>query len=176
MHFHPLALAGAFLVEPEIKSDERGFFARTWCGREAHDHGIAESMVQCSVSFNRSKGTLRGLHFQSAPFAEGKLVRCTAGSIYDVMVDLREGSPTFCRWEGFELSAENRLAVYIPQGVAHGFQTLVHDSEVFYQMTEYYHPEVSRGVRWNDPAFGIVWPIAEPILSDRDRSYPNFKP
>jgi len=176
MKFHTLSLSGAFLIEPELKSDERGFFARTWCSQEAQERGISESLVQCSISFNRSRGTLRGLHFQSAPFAEGKLVRCTAGCIYDVMLDLREGSPTFSRWEAFELSSDNRLALYIPQGVAHGFQTLANNSEVFYQMTEYYHPEVSKGVRWNDQAFGIAWPIDEPILSDRDRSFPNFKP
>jgi dTDP-4-dehydrorhamnose 3,5-epimerase len=172
--FEETALSGAYLVRIDARHDDRGFFARTFCSSEFAAHRLPENFVQCNVSFNRNKGVLRGMHFQREPRPEGKLVRCTMGSGYDVIVDLRKGSPTYCRWLAVELSAENRLAIYVPPGFAHGYQTLVDGTEVFYQMTEAYVPELSDGVRWNDPAFDIAWPIPDPVLSDRDRSYPDY--
>lgn len=175
MIFRETPIPGAFVVEPERIEDERGFFARTWCEREFREHGLDPRLAQCSVSFNRRAGTLRGMHYQAAPHGEAKLVRCTMGAIYDVVVDLRPDSPAFRRWTAVELSARNRRMLYIPQGLAHGFQTLEPDTEVFYQISEFYHPESARGVRWNDPAFGIEWPeAAERVLSDRDAGYPDF--
>jgi len=171
----PTAIAGAKLVELERFDDERGFFARSYCQREFEAAGLAACAAQCNVSFNRSRGTLRGMHFQRAPHAEAKLVRCTRGTIYDVIVDLRKGSPSFLKWVALELSAENRRALYIPEGIAHGFQTLEDACEVFYQMSAFYHPEAAAGVRWNDPAFRIEWPIAQPTVSARDAGYPDFK-
>ena len=152
--------------------DERGFFARSFCEKEFSERGLNPRVVQCNVSFNRRRGTLRGMHFQAAPHEEAKLVRCTAGAIWDVMVDLRPGSPTFKRWHGAELSAANRRAFYVPEGVAHGFQTTTENAEVLYQMTASFRPESARGVRWNDPAFAIQWPIADPFVSERDRAFP----
>jgi dTDP-4-dehydrorhamnose 3,5-epimerase len=176
MIFRKLALAGAYLLEPERVEDERGFFARTWCERECAEHGIEPPRwVQCSVSFNARKGTLRGMHYQAAPHEETKLVRCTRGAIQDVLVDLREGSPTCRRWVAGTLSAENRHQFLIPPGVAHGFQTLEDGSEVFYQIAGWYHPASSRGVRWDDPALGIAWPLPVSVVSDKDRSY-NYLP
>lgn len=174
MIFNATELAGAFLLEWERREDERGFFARTWCETEFREQGLNSRLVQCNASFNRRRGTLRGMHYQSAPYAEAKLVRCTRGALYDVLLDLRPNSPTYLRWIGVELTAENRLSIYIPEGVAHGFQTLTDDSEVFYQMSEFYHPECSHGVRWNDPAFGITWRIPNPILSERDAGYADY--
>jgi dTDP-4-dehydrorhamnose 3,5-epimerase len=168
-------MLGAFVVEPERLADERGFFARTWCQREFAERGLETRVAQSSVSFNSHAGTLRGLHFQAPPFGEVKLVRCTAGSIFDVIVDLRPDSPTFKRHFSILLSMENRRALYIPKGFAHGFQTLEPDTEVMYQMSEFYRAEFSRGVRWNDPAFGIDWPEAERrIMNERDQNYPDF--
>jgi len=152
--------------------DDRGFFARSFCQREFEAQGLNPHLAQCNVSFNRRRGTLRGLHFQAKPHEEAKLVRCTQGAIWDVAVDLREGSPSRRRWYAVELNAENRLALYVPEGFAHGFQTLADDCEVLYQMSEFYYPELARGVRWDDGALGIQWPLPNPILSDRDRSYP----
>ena len=172
MKFRPTPLAGAFVVEPERIEDERGFFARSFCESEFRARGLNPAVAQCNLSWNRRKGTLRGLHFQAKPHEEAKLVRCTRGAIWDVLVDLRDGSPTKLRWHAVELSADNRLGLYIPEGFAHGFQTLQDDSEVLYQMAESYHPELARGVLWNDPRLAIAWPLAEPILSERDRSYP----
>ena len=172
--FQRTALEGAFVLEPERLSDERGFFARTWCAREAERHGLDPRVVQCSTSYNTTKGTLRGMHFQAAPHEEAKLVRCTRGAVYDVIIDLRPSSPTFTRHVAVMLSAENGRAIYVPEGFAHGFQTLEDDSEVLYQMSTFYVPSHSRGVRWNDPAFGIAWPPGERIITDRDRSYPDF--
>jgi dTDP-4-dehydrorhamnose 3,5-epimerase len=169
-------LAGVFEVCLELNSDERGFFARSWCEREFGDHGLATKLVQCNVSMNKREGTLRGIHYQAAPFAETKLVRCTAGAIYDVALDLREHSPTFKQWFGTVLSAENRRALYIPEGCAHGFLTLANESEVLYQMSEFYHPDAGRGIRWNDPAFQIDWPGRVEVMSERDRTYPDFEP
>lgn len=174
MIFDPVRLAGAFVIRPERREDERGFFARTWCQREFAEHGLNPRVAQCNVSFTERCGTLRGMHFQARPREEAKLVRCTAGGIYDVIIDLRPHSPTFREWVAVELTAANRLALYVPEGCAHGFQALEDSTEVFYQMSEFYYPELARGVRWNDPAFGIHWPIPDPLLSDRDRSYPDF--
>ncbi len=174
MTFEETPLGGAMLVGLQRLEDERGFFARSWCAHEFEEHGLRACVAQCNVSFNRERGTLRGMHFQAAPHEEAKLVRCTMGAVYDVIVDLRSESPTFRRWYGVELSAENRLALYIPEGMAHGFLTLTDDAEVFYQMAEYFHPESARGVRYDDPAFGIVWPEPVRVISDRDRGYPDF--
>jgi dTDP-4-dehydrorhamnose 3,5-epimerase len=166
---------GVWLVTPEPAEDHRGFFARTWCEHEFAAHGLTERWVQCSISFNRQRGTLRGLHYQRAPHEETRLVRCTMGAIYDVVLDLRGESLTFGKHVAVELSAANRKMVYIPRGCAHGLQTLVNDSEVFYQMSAFYSPDHVAGVRWDDPAFEIPWPCPDPILSDRDRSYPSFE-
>ena len=171
MKFLPTPLAGAYLIELEQLDDERGFFARSFCQNEFKAHGLDPVVAQCNVSFNRRRGTLRGLHYQAAPHAEAKLVRCTRGAVWDVIVDLRKGSLTVRQWHAAELTAENRRALYVPAGFAHGFQTLADDTEVLYQMSEFYHPESARGVRWDDPALGIDWPVPDPILSNRDRSY-----
>lgn len=175
MHFHETRLAGVFEIVLEPKADERGFFARTWCEKEFGDHGLNTELVQCSVSLNRRRGTLRGVHYQAAPFAETKVVRCTSGAIYDVVLDLREQSPTFKQWLATILNSENRHSLYVPQGCAHGFLTLTDNSEVLYQMSEFYHPEAACGVRWNDPAFDIVWPEKVEVISERDRSYQDFE-
>ncbi len=176
MRFVPTRLAGVVVVEVEPRSDDRGVFARTFCQREFGANGLPTEFVQCNTSFNNKRGTLRGMHFQAEPYAEGKLVRCTRGSIYDVAVDLRPVSPTYCQWEGCELSADNRRAVYVPPGFAHGFVALSDETEVFYQMTTFYVAGAGRGVRWNDPAFAIAWPIQNPVLLPRDAAYPDFKP
>ena len=172
MKFTPTALPGVFFVDIEAIEDDRGFFARSFCRDEFSAHGLSPELVQCSVSWNRRKGTLRGMHYQAPPHEEHKLVRCTSGAIHDVVVDLRADSPARHRWIAVELSAANRRAVYIPPGCAHGFQTLSDDSEVFYQMSEFYHSESARGVRFDDPAFGIEWPLPNPIISARDRALP----
>lgn len=172
MIFTPTLLPGAFVIDMERREDARGFFARTWCRDEMAAHGLSTEMSQCSVSFNHKKGTVRGMHFQAAPYEEAKCVRCTRGALYDVLVDLRPASPTFARWTAVELTEDNRRAVYIPAGVAHGFQTLTDGAEVFYQISEAYHPESARGVRWNDPFFGIAWPLADVVISARDSAYP----
>lgn len=174
MIFRELTLPGVVEVKMEPNRDERGFFARSWCEKEFVQHGLNPRIVQCNVSFNTRKGTLRGMHYQATPFGEAKLVRCTAGAIYDVVVDLRPQSATFKRWCAVELSAENRDMLYIPEGVAHGFLTLADNTEISYQMSEYYHPDLSRGVRWNDPAFGIDWRFPVAVISERDRTYPDF--
>ena len=154
--------------------DQRGFFARTFCEREFESHGLNPKLVQCSISFNTRKGTLRGLHYQAVPHAEAKLVRCTKGAIYDVVVDLRPQSSTFKEWIAVELTGEDRNMVYVPEGCAHGFLTLEDESEVFYQMSEFYDAESSSGVRWDDPAFHITWPGKVEVISERDRTYPNI--
>ena len=175
MKFTPTALPGAYLVEIEPLVDERGFFARSWCRREFAEHGLNADLVQCNISYNRAEGTLRGMHYQAAPHEEVKVVRCTRGAIYDVLVDLRPDSPTYRSWTACELTASNRCMLYVPAGLAHGFQTLQDDSEVFYQMSAFYHPPSARGVRWNDPAFDIQWPRSEPIVSPKDAAYPDFR-
>ena len=175
MIFTETGLPGACVVEMERHEDERGFFARSWCRREFEAHGLKTDLVQCNVSRNRVRGTLRGLHYQIAPHEEAKLVRCTRGAIYDVVVDLRPGSSSFLQHFGTVLSADNLRGLYVPDGCAHGFVTLADDAEVFYQMSAFYVAEASRGVRWNDPAFGIVWPEPVVVMSDRDRGYPDFR-
>jgi len=170
----PTPLEGAYVIDPERKEDTRGFFARTWCIEEAEAAGLNPRVAQCSVSFNARKGTLRGMHFQTAPYEEAKLVRCSMGAIFDVIIDLRRNSPSFKKHFHITLSAENRRMLYIPEGFAHGFQTLLDNTEVFYQMSRKYAPEYARGVRWNDPVFGIPWPDDTRIITDRDRSYPDF--
>ena len=175
MIFHETKLSGVVEIEMEPHRDERGFFARSWCEREFQEHGLNPRVVQCNVSFNERKGTLRGVHYQAAPDQEAKLVRCTMGGIYDVAVDLRQKSTTFMQWIGTELTAANRRALYIPEGCAHGFLTLEDETEVSYQMSEFYRPEAARGTRWNDPAFGIIWPGKVKVISDRDRTYPDFE-
>lgn len=174
MKFTTTPIPGVWLVEMERSEDDRGWFARSWCAKEFEAHGLNPRLVQCNVSFNKKKGALRGMHWQAAPHAEAKLVRCTSGAIYDVALDLRPDSPTFRKWFAAELTADNGRSLYIPEGCAHGFQTLTDDAEVFYQMSESYHPESARGARWNDPAFGIQWPLPEPLISDRDQNYVDF--
>jgi dTDP-4-dehydrorhamnose 3,5-epimerase len=167
---------GVWVVEPERFEDERGFFARTWDRREFAELGLSDRLEQASVSFNRRRGTLRGLHYQAAPHEETKLVRCTAGAIFDVAVDLRPSSPTFKGWVGVELSRDNRLSLYIPEGCAHGFLTLTDEAEVAYQISVPHVPEAARGVRFDDDAFGIEWPGEALVINDRDRTYPDFVP
>ncbi|MDH3671268.1 MAG: dTDP-4-dehydrorhamnose 3,5-epimerase [Gammaproteobacteria bacterium] len=175
MKFSETKLKGAYIIDIEPIEDERGFFARSWCAEEFSAHGLNQRLVQCNISFNRKKGTLRGMHYQAEPYQEAKLVRCTMGAIYDVIIDLRRESPTFKQWVRVELIASNRRTLYVPERFAHGFQTLEDNTEVFYQMSEFHHQEYQRGNRWNDPAFGIVWPISSPSVSPRDRSYPDFE-
>jgi dTDP-4-dehydrorhamnose 3,5-epimerase len=172
MKFLPTGLTGAVVIEPEPLRDERGHFARTFCREEFRAHGIELTVVQCSVSFNVRRGTLRGLHYQAPPKAEAKLVRCTAGEAFDVIVDLRRGSPTFGRWFATELTAPGGRMIYVPEGFAHGFQTLRDDTELFYMMSESYSPPHARGVRWDDPQLGIRWPMAPTVMSARDRELP----
>jgi dTDP-4-dehydrorhamnose 3,5-epimerase len=174
VNFRPTGLDGAFLIDIERAEDTRGFFARTWCVREAARHGIETEFVQSNVSFNRKRGTLRGMHFQAHPFEEAKLIRCTRGAIHDVIVDLRDASPTRARHVAVVLSAEQRNAIFVPAGFAHGFLTLEDDTEVSYQMSAFYSPEHARGFRWNDPAIGIPWPFEPEVMSDRDRLYADF--
>jgi dTDP-4-dehydrorhamnose 3,5-epimerase len=174
--FTETRLGGVFVIDLDRHDDQRGFFARSFCAKEFTAHGLPGRFVQCNISYNHRRGTLRGMHFQAAPCEEGKLVRTTSGAIHDVLIDLRPRSPTYREWTAFDLSAKNRRAVYVPAGLAHGFQTLTDHAEVFYQMTEFHTPERARGVRWNDPAFDIAWPIAPLVLSERDASFPDFAP
>ena len=175
MLFTETRLKGAYIIVPERIEDERGFFARTWDQREFAARGLNTSLAQCNISYNTRRGTLRGMHYQAAPHEETKLVRCTAGAIYDVIIDLRPESPTLRQWLAVELSAANRRMLYIPPGCAHGFQTLDDQSEVFYQMAAFYAPDYARGVRWNDPAFGIEWPqVEQRILAERDATYADY--
>lgn len=175
MRFLPTPLAGAFLIDSDASSDERGSFYRTFCREEFESNGLPGNFVQMSLSRNLFRGTLRGMHYQSAPRPEQKLVRCIRGAAYDVIVDLRRDSPTFCRWFGAELSETNRTALFVPEGFAHGFLTLMDDTEILYQMTEFYLPDLVGGVRWNDSAFGIAWPFEPSTLSARDRAYVDFR-
>jgi dTDP-4-dehydrorhamnose 3,5-epimerase len=168
-------LKGVFEIHLEPKFDERGFFARAWCQKEFESKGLNSKLVQCSISFNSRKGTLRGMHYQTAPFAESKVVRCTKGAIYDVVVDLRLDSATYKNWIAVLLTATNRHMVYVPEGCGHGFLTLEDETEIFYQMSEFYNAESARGVRWNDPAFKIAWPEKVEVISERDQNYPNFE-
>lgn len=172
MIFTELALRGAFIVEMECRKDDRGYFARSYCREEFFRYGLKTEVAQCNISFNLRKGTLRGMHYQIPPKAEAKLVRCTRGAIHDVIVDLRDNSSTFRRWEAVKLTEDESQMLYVPEGFAHGYQTLEDDSEVFYQMFASYSPDHARGVRWDDPAFGIRWPLPDPIVSERDRAFP----
>ena len=174
MHFETLELAGTYRLVPEPRHDERGFFARTFCGEELQAHGLVDQFAQSSISVNPRRGTVRGLHYSVAPHAETKIVRCTAGEISDVLVDIRPESPTFRQWISITLSAENRHALYIPIGIAHGFQTLRHDTEVLYMIDVPYAAESARGLRWNDPALDLSWPEPISLISDRDLSYPDL--
>jgi dTDP-4-dehydrorhamnose 3,5-epimerase len=177
MIFKATELAGAFVVEQELFEDVRGFFARIWSEREFAAQGLNARLAECNLSFNRRRGTLRGMHFQRAPHAQAKLVRCTMGAIYDVIIDLRPDSQTFKSWFGTELTAANRRMLYVPEGFAHGFQTLADETEVLYQVSDVFAPELGDGVRWDDPAFGIVWPEnggEERIIIGRDREYADF--
>jgi dTDP-4-dehydrorhamnose 3,5-epimerase len=172
MKFVATGLPGAFVLELQPMADERGLFARTFCAREFVEHGMTPRLVQCSVSYNHQKGTLRGLHYQRPPQEEAKLVRCTAGSVYDVIVDLRPDSATCWQHFGVELSAKTRRAIFVPQGFAHGFQTLEDNTEVFYQMSEFYAPDLAAGIRHDDPKLGVAWPLPVSVLSEKDRSWP----
>lgn len=176
MEFIPAPLADAYIIKPDLKEDERGFFSRSYCRNEFLEHGLNAELAQCNISYNKMRGTLRGMHYQSAPCEEAKLVRCTQGAIYDVIIDLRSDSPTYRRWHGVELSAANHLAYYVPEGFAHGFMTLSDRSEVLYHMSTFFKPEAALGVRWNDPSFGISWPAPVIVISERDASYPDFSP
>ena len=177
MIFHQTPVGGVFVIQPERLEDERGHFARTYCAVQFAERGLDPTVSQCSTSFNRLSGTLRGLHYQADPFAEAKLVRCTTGAVYDVALDLRQDSPSYLRWTGIELSSANGLALFIPTGCAHGFQTLEDASELLYQISVAFEPGAGRGVRWDDPAFGIDWPESPPhgrTISARDAGYPDY--
>ena len=174
MIFKETLLKGAFIIELEKLEDDRGFFARSFCKREFEAHGLDSQFVQCNISFNKKKGTLRGMHCQAAPYEEAKLIRCSMGAIFDVIIDIRSNSNTYKKWVSVELTDENRKMIYVPKGFAHGFLTLVDNTEVFYQMSEFYCPDHVRGFRWDDPAFGIEWPSDVQVISDRDRCYPDF--
>jgi dTDP-4-dehydrorhamnose 3,5-epimerase len=176
MIFTESPLRGAYVVDLEKRGDDRGFFARAFCEREFAAHGLATRFVQLNNSLTARKGTLRGMHYQLAPKAETKLVRCVRGAFHDVILDLRQGSPTFGRSFGAELSAENRRMMYVPKGFAHGFVTLTDDAEALYLVDEFYSPEHERGVRWNDPAFGLEWPLPPAVVSDKDRAHRDFDP
>ena len=172
MKFSKTTLPGVWLIELEPREDERGFLARTFCENEFADHGLNIRWPQCNLTLTRKSGMLRGMHFQAEHKPEIKLIRCAVGAIFDVLVDVRRDSPTFARWEGFDLTGDNRRTLYVPGGIAHGFQCLADNTEVFYQMSEFYFPELARGIRWNDPRVGIQWPLPNPVLSERDRNLP----
>lgn len=172
MKFNPTRLDGLWRLELELREDDRGFLARTYCDQEFGAHGLNTRWPQCNLTLTKQRGMIRGMHFQSEPKPEIKLIRCAAGAIFDVLVDVRRDSRTFGQWEGFELTAGNHRMLYVPGGFAHGFQCLTDNCEVFYQMSEFYQPELARGLRWNDPQVGIRWPLANPVLSERDRHLP----
>ena len=176
MIFKESPLAGAFVIDLEPIGDERGFFARSFCRREFEAHGLNPDLAQCNISLNLRQGTLRGMHWQVAPHQEAKLVRCTRGAIHDVIIDLRQDSSTFTAHFSVDLTAADRRILYVPEGFAHGFLTLEDDTEVFYQMSEFFAPDAARGVRYDDPAFGIRWPREVLVVSDRDQSYPDWEP
>lgn len=176
MKFIKTRLGDAFIVEPDEMADERGFFARSWCQREFELIGIHKRPVQSNISFNKKRGTLRGLHYQADPYGEAKLIRCTMGAIYDVIVDLRSDSTTYLQWISVELTQKNGRLLFVPVGFAHGFMTLRDNTEIFYQMSQFYMPEYSRGVRWDDPLFGIRWPMKVSVISEKDELYPDFIP
>lgn len=172
MKFSRTTLDGLWVIDLELREDERGFLARTFCEKEFAGHGLNTRWPQCNLTHTKSRGMIRGMHFQANPKPEIKLIRCSAGAVCDVLVDVRRDSPTFGKWEGFELSATNRRMLYVPGGFAHGFQCLADGCELFYMMSEFYVPELARGIRWNDPAVNVQWPIAGPTLSERDKNLP----
>lgn len=172
MKFSKTTLAGLWVIDLELREDERGFLARTFCENEFSEHGLNTRWPQCNLTLTKKRGMIRGMHFQASPRPEVKLARCAAGAIFDVAVDVRPNSPTFGKWEGFELTGQNRRILYIPGGFAHGFQCLADNTEVFYQMSEFFFADLSRGVRWNDPTVAITWPLPDPILSERDKNLP----
>ena len=174
MRFLDTSLNGLVIVDPAPVTDERGAFTRVWCATEFREAGLRTRVVQCNVSTNTARGTLRGMHYQCEPHGEIKIVRCTSGVVFDVVIDLRPDSPTFCRWEGLELTSASGRMLYIPEGLAHGFQTLTDDATLEYQMSEYYAPDHARGVRWDDPLFGVNWPLPVSRISPRDASYSDF--
>jgi dTDP-4-dehydrorhamnose 3,5-epimerase len=176
MKITPTRMHGAYIIESEVHQDDRGSFVRTFCREEFTRAGLSVDLVQCNVSFNRRRGTLRGMHYQDAPYPEGKLVCCTRGRVHDVIIDLRPNSDTYCQWFGLDLSEDNANALFIPPGFAHGFQTLADSTQVFYHMTQAYYAKLARGVRWNDPAFGIAWPLPDPVMSARDAAFADFVP
>lgn len=177
MIFKETKLKGAFIIEMEPIKDMRGFFARAWCKKEFEEHGLKPYLVQANITFSRKKGTLRGMHYQVAPYQEAKLVRCLKGALFDVIIDLRPDSPTYREWIDIELAEDNYKALYVPEGFAHGYQTLKDNTEVFYQVSQFYCPDSERGIRWNDPAFGIKWPqIQELVISEKDENWPYFLP
>lgn len=175
MIFTETKLNGVYIIDIEPIEDERGFFARAWCKEEFENLGLNSNLKQCNISFNKNKGTIRGMHFQTAPYEESKLVRCVSGAIYDVIIDLRENSESFMNWIGVMLTAKNRKALYVPEGCAHGFQTIEENSEVFYQMSQSYHSEYAKGIRWDDVMFDIKWPLPVTNISDRDRGFESYK-
>ena len=175
MKFQETKLAGSYIIEPEKLSDDRGFFARVWDQKIFGEIGLNPNIFQCNVSLTKKKGSIRGMHYQIHPYEETKLVRCTQGSIFDVIIDLRPDSKTYQQWEGFELSSENHKMLFVPEGFAHGFQTLVDNVEIFYQVSEFYTPNAEQGIRWNDDEFNIVWPLTPTVLSEKDSSWPNYE-
>ncbi|MCB0213950.1 MAG: dTDP-4-dehydrorhamnose 3,5-epimerase [Anaerolineae bacterium] len=174
MIFHETKLENAYIIDIQKHQDQRGFFARAWCQNEFEAHGLVPRLVQTNISYNKVKGTLRGMHYQMAPHAETKLVRCTRGAIFDVIIDLRPDTATYKQWLGVELTAANYRMLYVPEGFAHGFITLEDNVEVTYQVSQFYTPEAESGVRYNDPAFGIEWPVAVAVISDKDKSWPDY--
>lgn len=177
MEFQKTELKDAYLLTPDKKSDDRGFFARAWCVDEFQKQGIKDTFVQANIGFNAKKRTLRGFHYQAAPYEEAKLIRCTAGEVYDVIIDVRQSSPTYKQWQGFYLKAGEHTLLYIPKGFAHAYMTLRDNTEVFYMVSQFYTPEAERGIRWNDPAFNVSWPQDGPlILSEKDKNYADFRP
>lgn len=175
MTFTKGTLPGTYIIDPDRKEDSRGFFARVFCQREFAEHGLAQNMVQTNVSFNARRGTLRGMHYQAEPHQEVKLVRCTSGALYDVIVDVRPESETYGQWMGVELTADTHRMLYVPEGFAHGFVTLTDDTEALYQVSAFYTPGAERGLRYNDPAIGIDWPVDVTVISDKDLSWPTFE-
>lgn len=175
MIFTETNIRGVYIIESELLVDERGFFARSFCKEEFQKHGLETEIRQCNISYNKKKGTLRGMHYQVSPFEEAKIVSCTQGSIYDVIVDVRRDSPTYLSWQAEKLSPDSYRSIFVPKGCAHGFQTLEDNCTVYYQMGEYYHPECAKGIRWNDPSIGMVWPVNTMIISEKDKNYRNFE-
>jgi dTDP-4-dehydrorhamnose 3,5-epimerase len=177
MIFTETKLKGAFIIELEKFEDQRGFFARVWCQKELEVHGLNFAVAQINMSYNKNRGVIRGLHYQTAPFEEAKLIRCTRGVIYDVIIDLRPDSNTYLDWIGVELSADNRMMLYVPENFAHGYQSLTDNTEIFYPVSQFYSPESAWGVRWNDPAFGIDWPVTDNlVVSEQDQNWPDYLP